>query len=100
MILEKYSLGIGDRFAQQGEAQLKAILKAQDKGINIVPVWNKSNREHEIIQSGPAGTESEASQATEALGCQGYGGFAGSGEKRSESRSPHEGNHSPFIYNI
>ena len=25
MQLEKYSFGVGDRFAQQGEAQLKAI---------------------------------------------------------------------------
>ena len=45
MKLEKYSFGIGDRFAQQGEAQLKAILKAGEMGISIVPVWNKSNRE-------------------------------------------------------
>ncbi|MFH0758368.1 MAG: tagaturonate epimerase family protein [Bacteroidota bacterium] len=67
MILEKYSFGTGDRFAQQGEAQLKAILKAKEKGIHIVPVWNKSNREHQIIHSTPETTRAEADQATRAL---------------------------------
>ncbi|MEN8157962.1 MAG: tagaturonate epimerase family protein [Bacteroidota bacterium] len=67
MILEKYSFGIGDRFAQQGEAQLKAIIRAGDDGIPIVPVWNKSHREHQIIHSSPAGTKTEAVEATEAL---------------------------------
>ena len=56
MELEKYSFGIGDRFAQQGVAQLNAIKKAKEMGIEIVPVWNKSNREHQIINSSPADT--------------------------------------------
>lgn len=68
MILEKYSFGVGDRFAQQGEAQLKAIIKAKKGGVSFVPVWNKSNREHEIIHSSPADTRKEADQATKALG--------------------------------
>ena len=67
MQLEKYSFGVGDRFAQQGEAQLKAIIKAKKQGISFVPVWNKSNREHQIIQSSPADTQTEADQATAAL---------------------------------
>ena len=67
MILEKLSFGIGDRFAQQGEAQLKAIISAVNNGIPIVPVWNKSYREHQIIHSSPAGTKAEAVKATEAL---------------------------------
>ena len=67
MKLEKYSFGIGDRFAQQGEAQLKAIIKAKEIGIDIVPVWNKSNREHEIIHSSPADTRAEADKAVRAL---------------------------------
>ena len=67
MKLEKYSFGIGDRFAQQGEAQLKAIIKAKELGIEIVPVWNKSNREHEIIHSSPADTRVEADKAVRAL---------------------------------
>ena len=68
MKLEKYSFGIGDRFSQQGEAQLKALIKAKELGIEIVPVWNKSNREHQIIKSSPADTRVEADQAVSALG--------------------------------
>jgi hypothetical protein len=67
MQLEKYSFGVGDRFAQQGEAQLKAIIKAKNKGISFVPVWNKSNREHQIIHSSPADTRREADKATKTL---------------------------------
>lgn len=67
MQLEKYSFGVGDRFAQQGEAQLKAIIQAKRQGVSFVPVWNKSNREHEIIHSSPADTRKEADKATEAL---------------------------------
>ena len=69
MQLGKYSLGTGDRFAHQGEAQLKALMQASSlPGINIVPVWNKSNREHLIVQSTPAETRKEADAAVKALG--------------------------------
>jgi hypothetical protein len=67
-IIEKYSFGIGDRFTRQGIAQLKAIIKANDDGIPLVPVWNKSNREHQIVKTVPADTWKEASGATSALG--------------------------------
>ena len=67
MQLGKYSFGIGDRFAQQGEAQLKAFIKAGEKGIDITPVWNKSNREHLTIGSEPADTRAEADQAVRNL---------------------------------
>ncbi len=67
MRLEKYSFGIGDRFAQQGEAQLKAIIEAKKAGVDIVPVWNKSHREHQIINSSPADTRTEADAATSNL---------------------------------
>lgn len=65
--LEKYSLGIGDRFTRQGKAQLRAILEANKSGIPFVPVWNKSNREHQIVKSSPADTWTEGSEATKAL---------------------------------
>ncbi len=65
--LEKYSFGIGDRFTRQGEAQLSAIMKANDMGIPLVPVWNKSNREHQIVKTDPADTWQQASQAVSAL---------------------------------
>jgi len=68
MQIGKYSFGIGDRFAHQGEAQLKALLKANETlGFEIVPVWNKSNREHTFINSTPADTRKEADAAVKAL---------------------------------
>lgn len=68
MELTKYSFGVGDRFSMQGEAQLKAIMKASDRGIEIAPVWNKSNREHMTIHSEPSMTRKEADAAVKALG--------------------------------
>ena len=71
MKLGKYSFGIGDRFAHQGEAQLRALLKAQASGIEITPVWNKSNREHGYVHTHPKDTRVEADQAVAALGYKG-----------------------------
>ena len=51
--LGKYSMGVGDRFAHQAEAQLQACLRAAQHGVEIIPVWNKSNREHTLIGSRP-----------------------------------------------
>jgi hypothetical protein len=53
LALAKYSIGVGDRFAHQAKAQLKAFLLAKEQGIQVIPVWNKSNREHTIIGSEP-----------------------------------------------
>jgi len=71
MILEKYSFGIGDRFCYQGKAQLAALIKAKQQGLNITPVWNKSNREHTIIGTKPADTRKEADDAAAACGWDG-----------------------------
>jgi hypothetical protein len=68
MILAKYSFGIGDRFGHQGKAQLAAIIKAQEQGFEIAPVWNKSNREHSIIGTKPADVRREADAAVAACG--------------------------------
>ena len=68
MELEKYSIGIGDRFGRQGKAQLAALVKAKEAGVSLVPVWNKSNREHEIIGTEPGDVRVEADAAVEALG--------------------------------
>ena len=67
LTLPKYSLGTGDRFAYQAKAQLAACLKALDAGLEIVPVWNKSNREHTIIGSEPASARAAADAAVKAL---------------------------------
>jgi tagaturonate epimerase len=69
--IEKYTLGIGDRFAHQGRAQLQALLKGRDEGIDVHPVWNKSNREHMIIKSKPDDVRAEADSAVSALGWRG-----------------------------
>ena len=51
--IEKFSFGLGDRFAHQAAAQLAAVMKANEAGVEVVPVWNKSNREHQTIGSQP-----------------------------------------------
>ncbi len=66
--IEKYSFGVGDRFARQGKAQLEALVKAKGQGTNIVPVWNKSFREHNIIHTQPGTVRTEADAAVKALG--------------------------------
>lgn len=68
LLLGKYSLGIGDRFAHQARAQLRACQLAAEHGVEVIPVWNKSNREHTIIGSEPASTRSAADAAVRALG--------------------------------
>lgn len=65
--LGKYSMGIGDRFGHQAKAQLSAIIKAKDLGIDITPVWNKSYREHQIIHSQPSNTRLKADKAVNEL---------------------------------
>ena len=68
MHLPKYSMGLGDRFAHQGIAQLEGLLQAQRQGVAIAPVWNKSNREHTIIGSRPGDVRNEADHAVQACG--------------------------------
>ena len=68
MILDKFSIGVGDRFAHQAKAQLRACLEAERAGVTVIPVWNKSNREHTIIGSGPSQTRAAADAAVQALG--------------------------------
>jgi tagaturonate epimerase len=66
--LGKYSIGVGDRFALQAEAQLRACMLAADRGAEVIPVWNKSNREHLIVGSEPASVRAAAAAAVEKLG--------------------------------
>jgi len=65
--LSKYSFGIGDRFGHQGAAQLCAIVKAKNLGLDITPVWNKSNREHNIIHTLQSDTRKAADEAVNKL---------------------------------
>ena len=67
-VIEKFSFGVGDRFAHQGRAQLAAIRQLSDLGVDVVPVWNKSNREHLTIGSEPASCRAAADAAVKASG--------------------------------
>ena len=71
MMLSKYSMGIGDRFARQGVAQLTALVQAKALGVDMIPVWNKSNREHLIVHTHPDSVRVEADAAVKALGWKG-----------------------------
>src|SRR5215475_12015954 len=67
LTLEKFSLGVGDRFAHQAKAQLRACQMAAEKGATVIPVWNKSNREHNIVGSEPTSVRSAADAAVKEL---------------------------------
>ncbi len=64
----KFTFGVGDRFAHQAASQLAAFQLAAQAGVDLVPVWNKSNREHLIIGSEPSGTRAAADKAVADLG--------------------------------
>lgn len=65
--LSKVSFGVGDRFSHQAKAQLKAIQEIEKKGIEVTPVWNKSNREHITIGTHPGQVRVEADEAVTEL---------------------------------
>jgi len=69
-VLPRFSIGVGDRFGHQAKAQLHACMEAGRSGVTVIPVWNKSNREHLIIGSEPQSTRIAADAAVQALGWQ------------------------------
>jgi hypothetical protein len=68
LTLGKFSFGMGDRFSHQGKAQLRACVLATELGADVIPVWNKSNREHQLIGTEPSSLRAEADAAVKALG--------------------------------
>lgn len=68
LTLERFSLGVGDRFAHQAKAQLRAFQKLAGDGIDVAPVWNKSNREHTFVGSEPQSVYDAAQAAVKELG--------------------------------
>ena len=68
LTLGRFSLGVGDRFAHQARAQLRACMMASESGADVIPVWNKSNREHLIVGSEPASVRAAADAAVRELG--------------------------------
>jgi len=67
-LIEKFSIGVGDRFAHQARAQLRACQLIAQDGAEVVPVWNKSNREHTFIGSEPSSVLAAAQEAVTTLG--------------------------------
>jgi tagaturonate epimerase len=65
--LEKYSFGVGDRFAHQAKAQLRACMQAAAQGVDVIPVWNKSYREHSTVGSAPPSVYAAAEAAVREL---------------------------------
>ncbi len=63
LVLEKYSFGMGDRFAHQASPQLRACMQLVANGVDVTPVWNKSHREHAIVGSCPASVRTAAEEA-------------------------------------
>ncbi|MCA8985322.1 MAG: tagaturonate epimerase family protein [Planctomycetaceae bacterium] len=63
LTLEKYSFGVGDRFGHQARAQLRAFELLAESGVDVVPVWNKSNREHTFVGSHPRSVRAAAQEA-------------------------------------
>jgi hypothetical protein len=66
--LGRFSLGVGDRFACEGEAQLEAFEAMARLGVDVTPVWNKSGREHAVVGSRPESVRREADAAVAARG--------------------------------
>jgi tagaturonate epimerase len=66
--LGRLSLGVGDRFAHQAKAQLRACQMAASTGVVVLPVWNKSNREHTVVGSEPRSVRIAADDAVRQLG--------------------------------
>lgn len=71
MKIAKYSFGTGDRFGLQGKAQLAAVEKAREAGVDLAIVWNKSHREHTIVGTRQGALRQEADEAVKALNYQG-----------------------------
>jgi tagaturonate epimerase len=66
--LDRLSFGVGDRFAHQAVAQLTAFVELSRLGVDVTPVWNKSNREHTFVGSEPSSVLSAAEAAVQQLG--------------------------------
>ena len=68
MILAPFSFGVGDRFAHQAAAQLRAFQMLEQRGVVVAPTWNKSHREHQTIGSQPPAVRAAADAAVRELG--------------------------------
>lgn len=69
--LATYSIGTGDRFGREGEAQIAAVSGLEKRGVKADIVWNKSNREHLIVGTTPEEQRKAADAAVRATGWKG-----------------------------
>ena len=69
--LARFSFGVGDRFAHQAKAQLHAFELLKKDGVDVSPVWNKSNREHTFVGSVPQSVYDAADAAIKEKGWEG-----------------------------
>lgn len=69
--LARFTFGVGDRFAHQAKAQLRAFERLKEDGVDVVPVWNKSNREHLFVGSEPQSVYDAAAAAVAQLSWEG-----------------------------
>lgn len=65
--LKRLSFGVGDRFGHQAKAQLAAFRMLAEQGVQVAPVWNKSNREHTFVGSEPQSVFDAAQSAVNSL---------------------------------
>ncbi len=68
MQIEKYTFGVGDRFAHQARPQLRACMMAAERGVQVIPTWNKSHREHLTVGTQPPTVRQAADEAVRELG--------------------------------
>ena len=68
MQIEKYTFGVGDRFAHQARPQLRACMLAAEHGVEVIPTWNKSHREHLTVGTQPPSVRAAADEAVRELG--------------------------------
>ena len=68
MDIQRYTFGVGDRFAQQAKPQLRACMMALDRGVEVIPTWNKSHREHLTVGTKPPSVREAADAAVGELG--------------------------------
>lgn len=68
MQIEKYTFGVGDRFAHQARPQLRACMLAEEQGVEVIPTWNKSHREHLTVGTQPPSVRAAADEAVRELG--------------------------------
>ncbi len=64
--IARFSFGMGDRFGREGKVQLRAIQEINRLGFPVIPVWNKSNREHELTGTTQEAVRREAEEAVRA----------------------------------